>query len=89
MEEYMIKTLTEYEQMYSKSKRAHRHSRKHKSPDEIVREYISDNTVMVFSKSYCPFCKRTKELLKSKGVKFEVVELDLIDNGADLHASLK
>ena len=79
MDEFMVKTLIEYEKLYSKSKREHRHSRKHKSADEVVKDYINNHQVMVFSKSYCPFCKQTKALLDSKGVKYEIVELDVVE----------
>ena len=30
---------------------------------EEVLKLIEDNPVMVFSKSWCPFCKKTKNLL--------------------------
>ena len=32
--------------------------------------------VVVFSKTYCPFCKMAKDTLNSTGAKFEVIELD-------------
>ncbi len=32
--------------------------------------------VIVYSKSYCPFCDRAKNLLKNKGVAFEEINLD-------------
>lgn len=50
---------------------------------------INDNKVMMFSKDYCPFCKQAQELLKSKGVEFECVEMDLIPDGNEMHATLK
>ncbi|KIN99938.1 hypothetical protein M404DRAFT_154017 [Pisolithus tinctorius Marx 270] len=39
---------------------------------------INNNKVVIFSKSYCPYCAETKQLFKSKfsGVKVEVIELD-------------
>lgn len=39
---------------------------------------INDNGVVVFSKSYCPYCKASKDLLTKLGAKYEVLELDLI-----------
>lgn len=39
---------------------------------------INDNSVVVFSKSYCPYCKATKSLLSEKGAKFYLLELDQI-----------
>lgn len=53
------------------------------SARETASAYIDDNPVMVFSKSYCPSCKDTKELLKNKsaqiGFKYKVIELDQMD----------
>lgn len=44
---------------------------------------IDDNAVMVFSKSYCPYCKTTKGLLQSFDAKVTVLELDEI---GELHS---
>lgn len=32
--------------------------------------------VVVYSKDYCPYCDRAIALLKSKGVKFDVIDLE-------------
>ena len=32
--------------------------------------------VIVYSKSFCPFCDRAKKLLKNKGTAFEEINLD-------------
>lgn len=39
-------------------------------------EQINANKVMVFSKTYCPFCKMAKDALNQTGVKYGLVELD-------------
>lgn len=39
-------------------------------------QLIQDNGVIVFSKSYCPYCKATKALLKERGAKFAIYEMD-------------
>lgn len=39
---------------------------------------IDDNGVMVFSKSYCPYCRATKALLTENGAKFQTIELDQV-----------
>ncbi|KAG9966919.1 hypothetical protein KCU61_g284, partial [Aureobasidium melanogenum] len=49
---------------------------------------IDQNGVAVFSKSYCPYCKATKELLSKSGAKFYALELDQIDDGADIQNAL-
>jgi len=37
---------------------------------------IKENDVVVFSKSWCPFCKKAKMVLQMEGVSFTAVELD-------------
>eukprot|EP00354_Favella_ehrenbergii_P004277 CAMPEP_0170469560 /NCGR_PEP_ID=MMETSP0123-20130129/12351_1 /TAXON_ID=182087 /ORGANISM="Favella ehrenbergii, Strain Fehren 1" /LENGTH=73 /DNA_ID=CAMNT_0010736473 /DNA_START=6 /DNA_END=227 /DNA_ORIENTATION=+ len=54
-----------------------------------VQDLIMQNPVMVFSKNYCPFCTRTKQLLKQGGVHFKIVEMDQMSGGSALHAALK
>jgi len=49
---------------------------------------IDENPVVVFSKSYCPYCKATKSLLSESGVKAHILELDQIDDGAALQDAL-
>ena len=43
------------------------------------REYLK-NDVFVFSASYCPYCDRVKQVLKSIGVQFRVIECDQVWN---------
>mmetsp|Transcript_58054 Transcript_58054/g.173266 ORF Transcript_58054/g.173266 Transcript_58054/m.173266 type:complete len:84 (-) Transcript_58054:68-319(-) len=43
---------------------------------------------MVFSKSYCPFCRKTKNIFKEMNVDAKVIELDEIDNGDQIQAAL-
>ena len=49
--------------------------------ERLIEDKIHSNHVMVFSKSYCPYCKATKELLAAKGVPFGLLELDREANG--------
>jgi len=58
------------------------------SPMEQVEKHIKNNKVMVFSKTTCPFCTRIKQLFDSLGHKYEVLELDQIDDGAQVQAAL-
>ncbi|TYI08926.1 hypothetical protein ES332_A09G035000v1 [Gossypium tomentosum] len=41
-----------------------------------AKDIISTNTVVVFSKSYCPFCVDVKQLLQKLGASFKAIELD-------------
>lgn len=51
-------------------------------------DLVSKNPVVVFSKSYCPYCKQVKELLESLGVKIKAVELDQEGDGPEVQAAL-
>lgn len=55
---------------------------------EFVRKEIASNNVVVFSKSYCPYCKKTKALLNERGIGAKVFELDTMSNGDELQAAL-
>ncbi|XP_018616285.2 thioredoxin reductase 1, cytoplasmic-like [Scleropages formosus] len=43
---------------------------------------IGSQRVMVFSKSYCPYCTKVKNLFKDLNVQFGVLELDLVEEGS-------
>ncbi|KAK4337189.1 hypothetical protein RND71_043288 [Anisodus tanguticus] len=54
-----------------------------------IDKLIKENRVLIFSKTYCPYCDKVKKLFKDLGVAFKVIELDKIDNGDELHLELK
>lgn len=56
---------------------------------ETVQKYIDENRVVVFSKSYCPYCRQTKSLLNSLKTAYETVELDQRDDGSALQDALQ
>lgn len=43
---------------------------------KFVEGMIKDRCVVVFSKSYCPFCKMAKDVLDDLQAQYEVVELN-------------
>ncbi|KAG0378898.1 hypothetical protein BGX24_002453 [Mortierella sp. AD032] len=49
---------------------------------------IADNAIVVFSKSYCPYCTKAKNLLAQLGANAYIIELDNVDNGAAIQAYL-
>ncbi|KAJ3216713.1 hypothetical protein HK099_005761 [Clydaea vesicula] len=51
---------------------------------KIVKDLINSNKVVVFSKSYCPYCKATKQLLTSLKIQFALLELDQVSNGSSI-----
>ena len=55
----------------------------------MVEEYVKSNEIMIFSKSYCPFCNKVKKLFDDNGLAFKSLELDQMGQlGADIQASL-
>lgn len=57
---------------------------------EKAKKLISSDAVFVASKSYCPYCTRAKNLLSSLDVAhIKIVELDEVDDGADLQDALE
>ncbi|KAK1901206.1 Thioredoxin reductase 3 [Dissostichus eleginoides] len=44
---------------------------------------IDSNQVMVFSKSYCPYCVKVKDLFKELKLEFSTMELDLQEDGTN------
>ena len=56
--------------------------------DAQIRSTVADNKIVVYSKSYCPFCMQTKSLFDKIGVEYKVVELDEVDNGAAIQEAL-
>jgi len=43
-------------------------------------------TIKVYTKDYCPYCDRAKNLLKNKGLAFEVID---VENDEKLFEELK
>eukprot|EP00898_Chlorokybus_atmophyticus_P007927 jgi/Chlat1/8135/Chrsp75S07564 len=50
---------------------------------------VAENPVVVFSKSYCPYCISLKNLMAKLGVKAKVFELDQQSDGSDVQAALQ
>lgn len=48
---------------------------------EFVRDNIKENRVVVFSKTYCSFCKMAKDSLDKIGAEYKVIELDRRNDG--------
>uniref|UniRef100_A0AAV1UC74 Glutaredoxin domain-containing protein n=1 Tax=Peronospora matthiolae TaxID=2874970 RepID=A0AAV1UC74_9STRA len=59
------------------------------SAKETVEAQIAASPVVVYSKTYCPYCTKTKTLLTQLGVKFEVVELDQVSEGSEQQNALE
>lgn len=44
--------------------------------------------VVIFSKTYCPFCTSTKSLFSGMNIPAKIIELDTMDNGSEVQAAL-
>lgn len=60
------------------------------SNKEKIDNYIANEHVFVASKSYCPYCKRAKQILKDAGVTdAKIIELDEMDEGPSIQEYLQ
>lgn len=48
----------------------------------------AENKVMIYSKSYCPYCAEVKSLFASIGVAAKVLELDTVPNGGAVQSAV-
>ncbi|XP_077459078.1 thioredoxin reductase 3 [Stigmatopora argus] len=53
-----------------------------------IQSLIDSNQVVVFSKSYCPYCVTVKDLFKELKVECNVIELDLMEDGPNFQEML-
>ncbi|GAA5967680.1 hypothetical protein JCM11641_005733 [Rhodosporidiobolus odoratus] len=56
--------------------------------DTVEAKISGGKNVVVFSKSYCPYCNKTKQLLQSLGEDFDSYELDQLEDGSEWQAYL-
>ncbi|BFI30832.1 glutaredoxin 3 [Marchantia polymorpha subsp. ruderalis] len=54
----------------------------------FVKKTIAAHPIVIFSKSYCPYCKRAKSVFKQMDTTPYVVELDLREDGGRIQAAL-
>ncbi|XP_039014034.1 glutaredoxin-like [Hibiscus syriacus] len=53
-----------------------------------VKHIVSSTPVVVFSKTYCGYCKRVKQLLTQLGASYKIIELDEESDGGEMQAAL-
>lgn len=53
-----------------------------------IRDLVTDNKVVVFSWSVCPFAQRAQRVLREAGAKFVAIELDQVPDGKAIKAEL-
>ena len=54
-----------------------------------IEKDIKDNKAMIYSKSYCPHAKATKDLFAAQNLAAKIIELDNVGNGAEIQNTLK
>eukprot|EP00545_Synedropsis_sp_CCMP1620_P015081 CAMPEP_0119003080 /NCGR_PEP_ID=MMETSP1176-20130426/345_1 /TAXON_ID=265551 /ORGANISM="Synedropsis recta cf, Strain CCMP1620" /LENGTH=137 /DNA_ID=CAMNT_0006954643 /DNA_START=67 /DNA_END=480 /DNA_ORIENTATION=+ len=59
------------------------------SPLDFVKSEIASDDVVIFSKTFCPFCTKTKGLLEDLKITAKVIELNEVDDGAAIQDALK
>jgi len=57
---------------------------------ELVSQTVASSKVVVFSKTFCPYCTKAKNALQQylKPEQITVLELDLRDDGENIQAAL-
>ncbi|KAF9200621.1 thioredoxin reductase [Haplosporangium sp. Z 27] len=55
----------------------------------LIQTAIAQNPVFIFSKSYCPYCLRVKDLFDDIKVPYKALELDEHDQGQQIQEGLK
>ncbi|XP_031287772.1 glutaredoxin [Pistacia vera] len=53
-----------------------------------AKEIASSTPVVVFSKTYCGYCTRVKQLLTQLGATYKVIELDVESDGSKIQSAL-
>ncbi|CUM56552.1 uncharacterized protein AC631_01834 [Debaryomyces fabryi] len=54
-----------------------------------IQSLIDSNKILIFLKTYCPYCDSTKNLIKSLTPDFKVVELNTSNNGREIQDALR
>ncbi|CAL7941167.1 unnamed protein product [Xylocopa violacea] len=55
---------------------------------EQVQQLIASDTIVIFSKTRCPYCRMAKEVFDSLQKKYTAIELDERDDGDDIQSIL-
>ncbi|XP_032477601.1 glutaredoxin 2 isoform X1 [Phocoena sinus] len=58
------------------------------TPMNQIQEIISNNCVVIFSKTSCSYCTMAKKLFHDMNVNYKVVELDMLEHGSQLQDAL-
>ncbi|KAM7471291.1 hypothetical protein LguiA_009474 [Lonicera macranthoides] len=53
-----------------------------------VKDIVNSNPLVVFSKTYCGYCTRVKQLLSQLGATYKAIELDEESDGSEMQSAL-
>ena len=56
---------------------------------KLIQKLISENCVVVFSKTTCPYCVQAKQILNGMNIKYEAVELNHRTDGLEIQGVLR
>ncbi|RDA83022.1 hypothetical protein CP532_0092 [Ophiocordyceps camponoti-leonardi (nom. inval.)] len=56
---------------------------------KYMEKLMDDNNVLVFSKSYCPYCKATKQALDKLNADYLAIELDIESDGSAMQDAVE
>lgn len=86
----LIFLTTIYHKSQSHNPKTFKISRIIMAAKQAAEKLISSHKVAVFSKTYCPYCSKTKSTLQGLNVpNVGILELDTESNGSDIQAYLK
>lgn len=58
------------------------------TPASQIQETISDNCVVIFSKTSCSYCAMAKKIFRDMNVNYKAVELDMLEYGSQFQDAL-
>lgn len=59
------------------------------SPVNQIQETISNNCVVIFSKTSCSYCSMAKKIFHDMNVNYKAVELDMLEYGSQFQDALQ
>lgn len=57
-------------------------------PATLIESTIKSHDIVIFSKSYCPYCRKTKAFFENMNLPFHVLELDQHPQGSEIQQAL-
>jgi glutaredoxin 3 len=54
----------------------------------MVKEWVNSDSIVIFSKTYCPYCKLAKEVFEKLQKKYTAIELDQRSDADEIQSIL-